>query len=245
MSNCHDGIAAPPGYRALVMGYPDLYKLALSVGLPPEKADIAAAIALAESRGRTGAVHVGDNGEGQTDCNSYGLWQIQSCCKRDKVGVRVDKSKLLTAEGSAAAMMNISGSGKNWGPWTTYRNGAYRAFLKGGGGGTRSTIVEGGGGATNPIELDLDVGQTARDTTKDIPIIGGAVNAVVTGAEVLAAFGSFAARLIDPTTWSRVAYMIGGGALVVVAIVVINRDTIATGAMAATGNPAAIAAIAS
>lgn len=89
---------------------------ALRAGFTDAAAEIAAAVALAESSGNDQAV--GDFGE------SFGLWQVHrpahpqysEACLRDP----------LCAAGAAR---DISQNGTNWQPWTQYRNGAYRAFL--------------------------------------------------------------------------------------------------------------------
>jgi len=78
-------------------------------------AAIAAAIAMAESGGNSGA----------TDCDSNGtvdrgLWQINSV-----------HGSLSTYDvmGNARAAISISNGGTNWQPWTTYTSGAYRQYI--------------------------------------------------------------------------------------------------------------------
>jgi|SRR5215472_13718760 len=79
-------------------------------------APIAAAIAMAESGGDPNAQ--GHNSNGTTD---YGLWQINS--------VNGANASYLNPDVNGKAAVRISRGGTNWNPWTTYKNGAYKAFL--------------------------------------------------------------------------------------------------------------------
>jgi len=78
--------------------------------------NIAAAVALAESGGNPKAV--GDNGL------SIGLWQIYT-----KAHPQYARADLFDPLKNAHAALAISDGGKNWRPWTTFRNGAYKAYL--------------------------------------------------------------------------------------------------------------------
>jgi hypothetical protein len=94
-------------------------------GATPQQADIGAAVAEAESGGRTEA-H-GDlslpQGQGQYP-GSLGPWQIygkahpgvSAACAQDP-GCAADQAKA------------ISSGFTNWNPWTTFKTGAYRQFL--------------------------------------------------------------------------------------------------------------------
>jgi hypothetical protein len=84
-------------------------------GGAPAAAPMAAAVALAESGGRTDATN--HNTNGSTD---RGAWQINSV-----------HGALSTydLDANAKAAIKISNNGLNWGPWSTYLNGAYRKFL--------------------------------------------------------------------------------------------------------------------
>lgn len=90
--------------------------------------DIAVAIALAESGGRTDA----HNAVPPDD--SYGLWQINMLgsmgpARRKQFGISRN-SDLYDPATNARAMMQISNGGKNWKPWTTYTRGTYKLYLK-------------------------------------------------------------------------------------------------------------------
>lgn len=78
-------------------------------------ADIAAAVAMAESGGRSDAVN--SNTNGSTD---RGLWQINS--------VHGPQST-FDVTGNVKAAIAISNNGANWQPWTTFMTGAYKKFL--------------------------------------------------------------------------------------------------------------------
>lgn len=91
---------------------------AAGAGFTGPALDTATAIALAESGGNPGAI--GDQG------TSYGLWQIHLPAHP---GVSVGQA---TDPASAAKLAySISSGGSNFGPWSTYTNGAYKAQLSG------------------------------------------------------------------------------------------------------------------
>lgn len=95
-----------------------LSRLWTSAGGSPKVANIMAAIALAESGGRTDATH--ENADGSID---RGLWQINSS------HAMYDPSRLLSdPEYNARAAVAVYRS-QGLGAWTTYTSGAYRRFL--------------------------------------------------------------------------------------------------------------------
>lgn len=91
--------------------------LALRVGFG-DGADVAAAVAMAESGGD--ASIVGDVTKG----GSYGLWQIHAPSHPN-----YDTARLLDPEYNARAAFDVSSGGTNWRPWTTFRTGAYKRYL--------------------------------------------------------------------------------------------------------------------
>jgi hypothetical protein len=97
-----------------------LRQLAFDAGFNGDHADVAAAVAMAESGGNPQAV--GDNG------TSFGLWQVHTPSHPE-----FDASRLLEPDYAAHAAYLISKGGADWSPWTTYRTGAYRRFMPGGG----------------------------------------------------------------------------------------------------------------
>lgn len=105
-----------------------IYKLATDAGLSAPAATTATAIALAESGGRTDAQ--GDVGlEDATWGPSVGLWQIRSLKAQSGTGQDRDATRLTDPAFNAKAMAHISGAGKNFGPWSTYKSGAYKKHL--------------------------------------------------------------------------------------------------------------------
>jgi hypothetical protein len=92
----------------------ELRQLAAQSGFPD--AALAAAVAMAESGGFIGAV--GDQG------TSFGLWQIHTPAHPE-----YNAKSLLDATYNANAARVISKGGTDWRPWTTYKTGAYLAYM--------------------------------------------------------------------------------------------------------------------
>lgn len=90
------------------LGCRGLETLWLDAGGAPGAAELAAAVAMAESGGAQYAL---------SPTQDYGYWQIN-----------VSHGSLATfsAMGNARAAVIISGDGTDWWPWTTYATGAYR-----------------------------------------------------------------------------------------------------------------------
>jgi hypothetical protein len=89
-------------------------------------ADVAAAIALAESGGRTDAYNP------TPPDDSVGLWQVNyyGALRATRVA-RYGTPEWLLAhpDGQARAAIDISSGGTNFRPWSTYTSGAYRGHL--------------------------------------------------------------------------------------------------------------------
>ena len=92
--------------------YAQLKALWNNNGGNPAAADIAAAVALAESGGNADAKNVNTNGS-----IDRGLWQINS--------VHGGQSTFDPIANVKAAI-NISNNGKSWSPWVTFQTGAYK-----------------------------------------------------------------------------------------------------------------------
>ncbi len=103
-----------PGKR---LSKPELVELARSVGFPDP--NLAAAVALAESRGYPGTIRNEAKG-GQ----SVGLWQIYLVQHP-----MYSKAQMRNPIANAQAAYAISARGTNWRPWSTYKHGTYRRFL--------------------------------------------------------------------------------------------------------------------
>lgn len=103
------------------VGAKDLLKLALSQGLPPEKAITMAAVALGESGGRPDA----HNNDRSTGDNSYGLWQINMIDRLGPERARAlgitNYEKLKDPNINARGMKLILNS-QGFNAWSVYRN---------------------------------------------------------------------------------------------------------------------------
>ncbi|MGW1743861.1 transglycosylase SLT domain-containing protein [Nocardia sp. NPDC001965] len=100
---------------------PQIAQLAVNVGVQNgSNLYTAAAIALAESSGRTDATNTA-NDNGTVD---KGLWQINSVHDDKMPG-----ADRFDPEVNAQLMAQISDGGTNWYPWSTYNNGAYVEYL--------------------------------------------------------------------------------------------------------------------
>jgi hypothetical protein len=95
--------------------YAQLKALWIKNGGSAIAADIAAAVALAESGGDPNASNTNANGS-----IDRGLWQINS--------VHGAQSTFDVTANTKAAIA-ISNNGKNWNPWVTFKSGAYKKFL--------------------------------------------------------------------------------------------------------------------
>lgn len=100
---------------------------AKAAGLKGEKLKIAIAIAMAESGGNPKAW-----GDRSLHKGSRGLWQIYvaSWAKPGPPRFQNNPKALYNPLTNAKSMMAISSGGKHWGPWTTFRTGAYRRYLR-------------------------------------------------------------------------------------------------------------------
>lgn len=113
--------------------YSQLEALWIQAGGPSSVAPIAAAIALAESSGNSGALNLTDNNGTQT---SVGLWQVSN-------GTHQYPQSWLTAAGNAQEAVAKFKAAGGFSPWGTYDSGAYRSFLQSGV--APATSVPGGG----------------------------------------------------------------------------------------------------
>lgn len=114
----------------------ELRALAASVGFPDP--DLAAAVAMAESRGNPSAQNIVSPqqatawNEQHPDQSphgperSFGLWQINTLAHPN-----YDEQQLLNPTYNAQAALAISSNGTNWGPWSTYTKGYYKQYYSG------------------------------------------------------------------------------------------------------------------
>jgi hypothetical protein len=102
------------------LNVPQLAGLAIRHGCPDAQVSMAVAVALRESNGDTEAV--GDLNNPAQGCTSVGLWQINSCPRRDGQGAPrygSTPASLKDPDVCAESARVISSGWTKWGPWTT------------------------------------------------------------------------------------------------------------------------------
>lgn len=179
-----------------------IYQYAREAGLSPAAATIATAIALGESGGRpdaVGDVALQDSKWGP----SIGLWQIRSVKAETGTGGTRDASRLTDPAFNARSMVAISGSGKNWNPWTVYTKGIYQQFLgqvgdatanAGNGGGWTASVdgstPTGPGGATSPGGSSSSSSGSTESVAESMgTVMGGVFTVAMKVAGAAAAIG--------------------------------------------------------
>lgn len=181
----------------------DLVILAKSQGLTPEQARMAGAIGWLESHGDPNA----HNTNASTGDNSYGYWQINMLGamgpeRRVLFGIS-NNEQLFDPQTNARAMKILSANGQDFSPWSTYPEA--KEWVK-----THLIQTEGKG----PDEGQSTVGK-----------IADALNPV----DELKAFvdiGNKTARWVsNADNWVRVGYVVGGGALIIVGLVMMVQST--------------------
>lgn len=105
-----------------IYSYDDLISLAIYAGFSQTAAPTAAAIALAESGGRSDATNTNKNGS-----KDYGLWQINSIHAAILKGGNWKDGP----DNAEMAYKVYRNSGKSFRPWVTYNSGSYKQFMKG------------------------------------------------------------------------------------------------------------------
>lgn len=107
----------------------EIYQLSRAAGLSVADSIIAVAVALAESSGDDTAI--GDVSLQTTQWGpSVGIWQIRTLNAEMGTGSLRDINALKgNPAHQARAMASISGSGRDWSPWTAYNRGIYERFL--------------------------------------------------------------------------------------------------------------------
>jgi hypothetical protein len=152
---------------ATTYSFRQLEELWIGAGGNRLEAPYAAAIALAESKGNPNAE--GHNKNGTVD---RGLWQINS--------VHGSLSTTNVAANAKAAVQIHNESG-GWGPWVTYKTGAYKAYL------TPKNLLSGvkAGEAIEPLS------GLAGPLEGKIPLVSKEGKAEEAGEKALEAVGKF------------------------------------------------------
>jgi hypothetical protein len=159
-------------------------------------AGVAAAIALAESKGIPSEV----NPEGPE--HAEGLWQIKG---------QLVPGNPLNPEVSAANAVAKYRAAKGFTPWTTYTSGAYKAYLSSGGGeeSLGSKLLHYAEGPLGP----------GTEEEREATATG---NEILSG---ISSTGDFLKAITSPSTWLRLAEGVGGIVLFMFGLKTLTKGT--------------------
>lgn len=151
---------------------------------------IGVAVAYAESGGRTDATNQNRNGS-----RDLGLWQIN-----DGAHPWI-KSQNWQDPGvnTAAAFRVWREAGGSWRPWVAYTSGSYRQYLLQGKQGADAPVTP---GASDPLVADPALG------------LGDITDAAESVADAVKLAASVATWVANPHNWLRVAWVAGGGVMI-------------------------------
>lgn len=173
--------------------------VAIKAGFPRDQVPTAIAVALAESGGKLNAFN------NRPPDLSYGLWQINMYGplgepRRRQFGINSNEA-LFGSQINANAAKKVW-DGQGWGGWSTYKDGKYRAFM------VVAVLA-----AQNPTGT-ADVTPGEGDVITEI---GGKI------PDAIRDFVLFILKSLGPF-FLRTAGFVGGGILVIVAIVLYVRS---------------------
>ena len=194
------------------LSIPELAGYAKAAGFTGDNLVTIVAIALRESGGNASVI--GDIDNPHAGCRSYGLVQINVCPQGTAGGNnrgtpwRENPTTLLDPVTNFKAAYEMSGGGRNFGPWTTYRAGIPAPDVAR----VRAAI-----GDPNSVTAS----SASSSSSSSDPAAGSSSPTIF-------------ARLLDWTTWRSVLYVVGGLGLVAAGLIILNRDKIA-GALSAAG----------
>jgi murein DD-endopeptidase MepM/ murein hydrolase activator NlpD len=158
-----------------------LMSILSKAGFKGHALDVAGAFAMAESGGHANS----HNTNASTGDNSYGLFQINMLgdmgpARRKQYHLK-SNNDLLDPLTNAKVAYKMSHEGKLWGPWSTYKSGAYKKYLRHGAGADKDLNASGssaknavtgqhggaGGGLTAPADgpITADYGQKPKDNS--------------------------------------------------------------------------------
>lgn len=174
--------------------------LAFSRGLDPISADLMGHVAMCESSGDPTASNVNSNGTTDT-----GLWQINSV--HQKAHPTWTVGWLKVPENNADAMSVLFRESKGPGPWSSSKSCWQSKFE-----------------ASDPVHKFTDSLSAGTDALTGAASAAG-VNPLDAIASLSDTFAGFFEWISDPTTWKRMAFILAGGAVAVVGVMVIARGT--------------------
>jgi hypothetical protein len=114
------GTQSAPGVAGGTFSHAQLMNLWTLKGGSPGTANLAAAIAQAESSGRSTVTSPNPDGG-----VNVGLWQLDT----KGVGAGYTVAQLQNPDTNAQITVMNTANGTNWGPWETWHTGAYKQFL--------------------------------------------------------------------------------------------------------------------
>lgn len=195
----------------MTLSIPELAQYAQAAGWSGDGLVLIVAIALRESGGNPSAI--GDIDNPHAGCRSYGLVQINVCPQGTSGGNnrgipwRENPMTLLDPVTNFRAALELSGGGKNFGPWTTYRSGIAPADT----GKVRAALAGG-------IPAGLPAGSASTSTPT-----GSASFAGVTAPGDYPIFR----MLADWSTWKRVLWIMVGFGLFGAGVLIYKRSALA------------------
>lgn len=192
------------------MNYDQLYQLARQAGFDMNAANIAAAVALAESDGDPRA-HNDDPPD-----DSYGLWQINMLGakgpeRRRALGLTSNAQLFDPAINAKAAKYVFDAQG--WNAWSVYKNGDYKKHLQD----INDMTVSGLPGTTSgPIGDAID------------NVFGAASDVVGALNQLLGVIRDAGKWISDRDNWTRILQVGGGIALALVAATIVAKPIISS-----------------
>jgi hypothetical protein len=206
-----------------------LVELATAAGVTGPDAQLAAAIAMAESGGNPRAVSL---------TGDYGLWQVNA-----RSWPQFEVQRLLEPAYNAAAMAIIARTRNGWDHWSVHKNGRYKNFLPGTTAATGTAVGAKGGGFFEDIAGDIK--NTLENAPGTIIREGGEVVEGFTGAAT-DAVGNVVGEAISGVATLALSLLLGATGLALAGLGLsglartstTGQRTIAAGQGAAAGAPA-------
>jgi hypothetical protein len=167
------------------------------------------AIGMSESGGNANAEN--HNSNGTTDA---GYWQINQI---HWGGLQISAVKDLNV--NAGLAYRVSGNGKNFQPWTDYKNNKYRTHIGAAQNAVKSLGTESVQTGLEDIAGAEQVGDVVDATAGALGKIGSVFEATW---KILADAGAWVG---NPHNWTRIVQVVGGGAILVVGAGMVLKET--------------------
>lgn len=158
---------------------------------------------------------------------SIGLAQIRSLKAQRGTGQDRDETRLVDPLFNLRSAFHISNGGRDFSAWSTWWADA--AHRSGPGRGAFLQYVDAASKA-NPDLIPPDLSKKLQDALSGGGVIGD-ITDIATGEKAtpnpltgIEAVGAFFASLLDPHTWWRASWFVGGGLLIGVALYMVNDD---------------------